>query len=493
MNIFKRLIALFLCLIMLLSLCACDESDKAYIYFNLNEQPVSLDPQTAQNDTELLIIRNIFEGLMRKNEEGKIVFGAAETYKKSGLIYTFNLRKGAMWSNEESLTAYDFLFALQRAVDPKTKAPFAKRLINIKNADAILNGKKSVEDLGVKVIDAYTLKIELSKEDPTFLETLTTSIAMPCNEAFFKNCAGKYGLEGQSILSNGSYRLTKWGKTVFGIRLYRNKFYNGNFTAKNAAVFLAIDNERTSLQTLKENDADIAFITPLELGAAAENGLKTAHSNNICWFLTISDGFSKNIRTALINLASSQTFEKSLINGYSPAQSIFPNVLSANAGSQGLPVYDLEASKKLFFDEIKSLKDKKFPEGVVLYYYDDGFSKTVVTDIVAHWQSQLGAYINIEAVSSPEKLTSQLKDQTYALSIFPLTANSQSSDEFLENFDVSYSGKSLSEIQEELLKSKNITPLFTQDTVIAYGTELSNVKLDKGDGCIDFAYIVKEN
>lgn len=491
MNRFKRLIALFLCLIMLFSLCACDESDKAYIYFNLNEQPVSLDPQTAQNDTELLIIRNIFEGLMRKNEEGKIVCGAAETYKKNGLVYTFNLRKGAMWSNEESLTAYDFLFALQRAVDPKTKAPFAKRLINIKNADAILKGKKSVEDLAVKVIDAYTLKIELSKEDPTFLETLTTSIAMPCNEDFFKNCAGKYGLEGQSILSNGSYRLTKWGKTVFGIRLYRNKFYNGNFTAKNAAVFLSIDKERTSLQTLKENDADIAFISPLELGAAAENGLKTAHSNNICWFLTISDGFSKNIRTALINLASPHTFEKSLINGYSPAQSIFPNVLSANAGSQGLPVYDLEASKKLFFDEIKSLKDKKFPEGVVLYYYDDGFSKTVVTDIVAHWQSQLGAYINIEAVSSPEKLTSQLKDQTYALSIFPVFASSQSSKEYLEKFGINYKGGKLSKIQKDILKSKNIVPLMTQDTVVAYNKNLTSFNFSSGNGLIDFAYVVK--
>ena len=95
-------------------------------------------------------------------------------------------------------------------MDPKTKAPFAKRLINIKNADAILKGKKSVEDLGVKVIDAYTLKIELSKEDPTFLETLTTSIAMPCNEEFFKNTSGKYGLDKKNTLSNGAYMLSGW-------------------------------------------------------------------------------------------------------------------------------------------------------------------------------------------------------------------------------------------------------------------------------------------
>ena len=148
-------------------------------------------------------------------------------------------------------------------------------------------------------------------------------------------------------------------------------------------------------------------------------------------------------------------------------------------------------TKKLFFDEIKSLKDKKFPEDVVLYYYDDGFSKTVVTDIVAHWQSQLGAYINIEAVSSLEKLTSQLKDQTYALSIFPVFASSQSSKEYLEKFGINYKGEKLSKIQKDILKSKNIVPLMTQDTVVAYNKNLTSFNFSSGNGLIDFAYVVK--
>ena len=491
MKLLKRLIALCLCITSLLLLSACDDTSEAYIYFTLNEQPATLDPQIAQSDTELMIIRNIFEGLLRKDENGKIVCGAAESFEKSGLKYTFKLRKDAKWSNEEAVTAYDFLFALRRAVNPNTKAPFAKRLINIKNADKILKGKKSVYDLGVKAIDTYTLQIELSKEDKNFEEVLTTSVAMPCNESFFNLSAGKYGLEGVTTLSNGSYRLTKWGKTVFGIRLYRNKYYTGNFEAKNAAVFLSTADETTPLERLKSNDADIAFISPTQIKVATEADLKTARINNISWFLTVSDGFKKDVRKALITLGSPQTFSQNLIDGYSPAESIFPTVLNTGKTTAGMPVYDLDAAKEIFFKEIANLKDKKFPENVVLYYYDDGFSTTFVTDIVGHWQNQLGAYINIEAVSSPQVLESQLKDQTYALSIFPISADSTQVNEYLEKFGIDYNGSDYNKIQSKILNSSNIAPLATQDTIIAYNKNLENVNFTNGNGCIDFAYIVK--
>ena len=90
-------------------------------------------------------------------------------------------------------------------------------------------------------------------------------IRLSCQESFFYEAAGKYGLESDTILSNGSYRLTKWGKEVFGIRLYKNKFYGGNFEAKNAAVFFSIDKDRTPAQVVADDDADIAFIPPSDL------------------------------------------------------------------------------------------------------------------------------------------------------------------------------------------------------------------------------------
>lgn len=492
MNIYKQVLALLLSVIFIIGLTACNGSDKSYIYFTLTEPPSTLDPQTAKTDTELMLVRNIFEGLLRKDENGKIVCGAAESYKKDGLVYTFKLKKDIIWSNEIPVTAHDFVFALKRAVNPKTAAPYAKRLSGIKNAEAILKGKKNTNELGVKALDKHTLQIELTKNDENFEETLTTAIAMPCNEAFFYSTSGKYGIEKETTLSNGSYRLAKWGKEIFGIRLYRNDYYKGDFRAKNAAVFLTLSGEQTPLELLKSEDADIAFINASEIDAAKATGLNTVSYNSTCWYLTISDGFSKDIRKALISLANPKIFSKSLTTGYYPATSIYPKIIHSNTIKNGMPSYNLKNAKKLFADAVDKLKDKKFPTDVVLYYYDDGVSKNVVTDIVGHWQNQLGAFVNIESVSSPSILTSQLKDQTYALTIFSLSANSSNVDEYLQNFGINYKDESLSKTQQKLLKSKNIVPLMTQDTIIAYGNELRNVILSNGNCCIDFAYIIKD-
>ncbi len=493
MRTLKRFTAILLSVFLLLTFTACDNSDKEYIYFTLTEQPETLDPQTAKTDTELMIVKNIFEGLLRKDEDGKIVCGVAESFKKKGLTYTFKLREDAIWSNEDPVVAQDFVFAFKRAVSPETKSPFVQKLFCIKNAKSINSGLENVNALGVKAIDKHTLKITLETNDPDFEETLTTSIAMPCKQTFFYKAAGKYGLFRENILSNGSYKLSKWGKEIFGIRLYRNPLYKGNFAAKNAAVFLSIDKERTPIQVLLENDADIAFINTLEIANAKQSGLNVLTSENICWFLTISNGFTKEIRKSLISLATPQVFSDNLLDGYSSAQSIYPQSIVKEISPSGMPIYDLESAKNMFSASVASLEDKKFPSNVVLYYYDDGFSKNIVTAIAGHWQNHLGAFVNIEAVSSPDLLLSQLTEQTYAMSIFPVSADTRKVDQYLKKFGIDYNNENLNEVQSKLLSSSNISPLMSQSTALAHHQNLKNINFLQGEGTLDFAYIVKHN
>ena len=161
MGILKRVIAFLLAATLCFCITGCsDKSEKAYIYFELTEKPTTLDPQTASSDSELLIVKNIFEGLLRKNENG------------------------------DKVTAYDFEFAFKRAVSSETNSPFVSRLFCISGAENIYKNNANTKNLGVKAKDKYTLQITLCKEDKTFLETLTSSIAMPCNEKFFKNSSG---------------------------------------------------------------------------------------------------------------------------------------------------------------------------------------------------------------------------------------------------------------------------------------------------------------
>lgn len=492
MNRVLKALSLILAVLTVLSLSACGDSyQDAIIYFEIPEQPYTLDPQTASTDSELVIVGNIFEGLLRKNASGAIVCGVSESFEKGDLSYTFKLRKDAVWSNEEPITADDFVFAFRRAVSPETKAPFASRLFPIENARDIYEGKKSADTLGVTAPDSYTLVIRLAYNDENFEEALTTSVAMPCNEKFFEETGGKYGLAAQSIISCGSYKLTKWNKESFGIRLYSNSLYTGTFAAKNAAVYITKDKDETAIERLIGNNVDIAFIDSSLTDTAHEYRLKTVDYQNICWFLTISSDFSEDLRKSLAMLVGSEVYGSNLKTGYIPADSIFPAVVNENTGSSGMTFYNVEAGKALFAKETAKLAEKKFPSGVKLYYYDNGVIKPVITDIVGHWQNNLGAFVNIEAVDSAEKLLTELKNQTLDMAVFPVRADSPDIEEYLSNFGVQANGQSPSDIQTRVLKSSSIFPIAFQNTTIAYSPALSDVFTCFGNGYIDFSFIVK--
>ena len=433
---FKRFISVLLIILIAVFSVGCDDTEDAYIYFELPEKPYTLDPQIASEDSELIIIKNIFEGLLRINDKGEIVCGVAESYKKDDLTYTFNLRKDAAWSDGEKITANDFVFALRRAVSPEVNSPFATRLFAIKGAEAIYNGKADASILGVNAVSDYELVITLSKEDVNFEKTLTSSVAMPCNESFFNSTAGKYGLFDEFLLSNGSYRLARWRKDPFGIRLYRNKKYIGDFYSKNAAVFLTCNPDETALVKLSKNSIDMAFIDSALETEASDLDLNIAKFENICWVMTLSNDFTHEMRKSLNMLIGSEVYSKSLPSGYSVATSLFPAIFGENISPIGLTAYNSENAKKIYLQEISKLNDGKFPTDIILYYYDDGYIKNIVTDIVGHWQSNLSAFVNIETVSDAALLTNQVTDQTYKMCIFPISAESPQISDYLKKFGI---------------------------------------------------------
>lgn len=487
-----RLICILLCLFFIFPFTACSDSKDAYLYFELPEIPQTLDPQLASSDSELLIVRNIFEGLMRKDQTGKIVRGIAESFTKDGLTYTFKLRKDAKWSDGSAITAKDFEFGFKRALNPVTKAPFASRLLCIKNARQVNSSAMSIDNLGVNAIGNHTLKITLEYDDALFLEALTTSVAMPCNEEFFYETDGKYGIFAESLLSCGSYRLSRWKKENFGIRLYRNEDYNGDFIAQNAAAFLTCNKDKDTLEQLKKNNIDIAFIDSTLETEAKSSELKAISFENICWVLTIGDSFTYNMRKSLSMLIGNQVYSESLAEGYSAASSIFPSSINSDKLIQNTNYYDLENAKKLYFSELEALPNKKFPADALLYYYGNESVKPVVTDIVGHWQANLAAFINIETASDPELLLPQLSEQSYSFAFFPVRADSNRADEYLKKFGI-FENTNLQEAQSKILSSNSIIPVMFQNTVIAYAPTLQNLNAELGNGYIDFSFIIKED
>ena len=400
------------------------------------------------------------------------------------------MKDDAFWSNGEKVTAYDFEYAFRRAVDPKIKAPFASRLFAITNAEAINNGNAEVSTLGVKALDEKTLTITLCREDNDFLKTLTTSVCMPCNEQFFEESIGKYGLDAKCIISNGSYRLTKWNKEDFGIRIYKNEEYNGIFDAQNAAVFIScVENEEQSLR-LTDGSSDMAFVSGKELSAVESAGFTTQSVQNICWLMTIGSNFSADARRAFAMAFSTDVFEKALPNGFIAAKSIYPEILGINTDGIGITSYNIDEAKSVMSSQIASMEDKKFPQAT-LYYYNDSGVKELSTAIVGHWQQNLSTFINIEASDNLNVLQSEIANSTLSFSLFPITVKSGNFAEYAKIFSPVSTAAAPHDLQQEILSQHTIIPVAYQNTSVTYIPSLENVVVAYDNGYIDFSGVIK--
>ncbi len=496
MKLKRNIIIKFLCLLLVsvftagfFSGCSGSDSD-TYIYINISEKPTFIDPQIAKSDEELMIVRNIFEGLLRKNNKGEIVCGVCESYNKNGLVYTFNLKKDLVWSDNTPLTANDFVFAFKRAVTNNVEAPFVNRLFAVKNAKSIYSGKAKASSLGVKALDDYTLKITLAKEDKNFLDTLTTSICMPCNQAFFNECGGKYGLDAENIISNGSYYLKKWNPDEFGIRLLKNQAYKGSFTAKNGAVFISSNEEETAKTLFQKEITDVAFVKNEDLDQVKQTGTQCYSLQNICWFLSVGKDYEKSVRKSLLTAVSEDSYKDKLGAGFSVATSLYPGILNQNksVGKKGFPTYNLKKSMEIFSDYVASLDDRQFPSAT-LYYYDNPGILPAVRGLLGHWQQNLCAFVNITPAKNPKELVGQLKDNDLQFALFPVKATSENVKEYLLNFK-SYSGNTAT-VQQKLLENYTLYPIAFENTNICYRSVIKDLYINGENGYIDFSFATK--
>ena len=115
--------------------------------------------------TRIVIVADLFEGLLAPNAEGRPTLGVADSWSVSadGLRYTFHVREGLAWSDGSVLRCRDapVVASFRHLMDPKTAARFAQLMYVIKNARAVNTGKTAPEALGVSAPDVNTVVIEL--------------------------------------------------------------------------------------------------------------------------------------------------------------------------------------------------------------------------------------------------------------------------------------------------------------------------------------------
>lgn len=209
---------IFALILSLASGCHKDTSkadSKQTLLLNLPEDPSSLDPRIVRSLRDLTVVKQLFEGLTRLDQQGIPQPALAKEIEISEdqLTYTFALR-ATTWTNGEAVVAQDFVQAWQQVLDPKFACDYAYMLYPIKNARLAKEGKCRFEEVGITIVDEQTLVIELEAPTPYFLELTAFPTFFPVNHKLDTSNARWSLPPGQMFVSNGPFRLKKWAPQV---------------------------------------------------------------------------------------------------------------------------------------------------------------------------------------------------------------------------------------------------------------------------------------
>lgn len=192
---------------------------------NLATPIISLDPRIGGDQISAVVLKMLFEGLMRINRSGTLEKGIAQNIEISSdqKNYLFQL-KSTYWSDGSLVSAYDFEYAWKKVLSPTFKTPFAYLFYPIKNAKLAKKGSVTADEIGVQALDDFTLRVELEFPSPYFLELTAYTIYSPVNRLVDQRHPNWALEDHRAYICNGAFQLKK-NHFQEGCELTKNPLY----------------------------------------------------------------------------------------------------------------------------------------------------------------------------------------------------------------------------------------------------------------------------
>lgn len=217
---------------------------------------VALDPRIRGDENSGEILRLLFEGLTRFDQNGRVVNAAAQSIEisQNALEYTFNL-KLTFWNDGSIVTAQDFEYAWKKILSPDFKTSFAFFFYPIKNAKEAKEGKVSLDTVGIKVVNDRTLKVELAHPAPDFLQLTAHPLYSPVNRLVDQqHPQWPYEYE-KNYPCNGPFQL-KLSQFNQGYQLVKNKFYWDSQSITLDEIYITVTQLSHMSQKLQKKEVD---------------------------------------------------------------------------------------------------------------------------------------------------------------------------------------------------------------------------------------------
>jgi oligopeptide transport system substrate-binding protein len=392
------------------------------ISIDLTQAVPDLDPAVAYDTTSAEVGEQLYEPLVtyQKNTYN-IVGDLAQSYEVSpdGLTYTFHIRQGVAYWNGDPLKAQDFVFEIERVLNPKLQpkpSPGSSFFLDIKGAQEFFDGKAKTIS-GVSTPDDHTLVIKLVKPQAFFLQIL----AMPFISAVdpkFANQVGNASLDTTQSMGTGPFELASNGQDK--VVLKRNPHYwqkdqYGNQLPYLNQVTFNVDNN-DQVDSMHWEQGNTAIMTPWTVGG---DGIPTSafptimHNPkfsklvqkqplNSIWYIGLNvsktlNGKPNPLSNPLVRQAMEYAFNDQQIvqlnnNAVLPLNQPLPQ------GMQGyVKQLDSDATYSLDVNKAKQLlKQAGYANGLTIDMYDQNIPDAIKNDqAVQSMMQQVGIKINL--------------------------------------------------------------------------------------------------
>lgn len=406
----------------------------------INMEPTSLNTLLASYAADFNVLRALYENLMELDENDVAQPAAAEKVdiSEDGLVYTFTLRDDGVWSNGDPVTADDFVFAWQQALNPDVAADYAYMLFFIKNAEAYLDGDCEWEDVGVKLLDDKTIEVTLEHPIPYAGYLFTFKTLAPINQKFYEEVgADAYGTDADKLCTNGPYTIEEWSHNSY-VKVKKNPdFHDADKITVTEMTYNIVTNATTAINSFLSGELDYVTMSTGELITQVENaGYEVVNqdpSSSFWMYVNTENQYMSNVN---LRRALALSFDKEAMinaiyqNGNLPMTSMVPPaVMGANDSSfqealleekgEMYPANgDVEAAKGYFETALQELgiTAEDLNNKISIDVSDDPVVQAQAAFYQEQWRQNLGIEVTINPMQATQ-VNSNRQNGNYCLSI----------------------------------------------------------------------------
>lgn len=364
----------------------------ATVAIRLVLEPTNLDiRQTAGAALDQILMDNVYQGLVARTPDQKIVPELASAYKVSadGLTYTFTLRQGVTFADGSPLTPDDVVWSLTQH---KTQASWTDSATLSRVAAVAASGE--------------TLTITMSQPDSQLLWNLSGRAGVILKKDDTVDYKTKTNGTGPFLLAN-------W-KQGDSITFVRNDKYWGSKAKAKEVVFDYIPDNQAALNAAQAGEVDVVtgFDATLRSQIEAKGAFRLVLGTSTDKGTLAMNSHNRWLKDKRVRQAIRQAIDhKAIITALGSGQTLYGPIPELDPGHEDLSAvapYDPAAAKKL-------LKEAGASDITLTLTIYSGYG-TTVSQILVSDLNAVGITLKVDAVEFSTWLNDVYVNKDYDLS-----------------------------------------------------------------------------